>query len=75
MKLAFDVGGFDGADTPHYLSLGYRVVCIEASPALADRIRKRLEVRAGPYCFRASRKITEVATQAINLYALLSMYL
>jgi FkbM family methyltransferase len=41
MKLAFDVGGYDGADTAHYLSLGYTVVCIEASPALADRIRER----------------------------------
>lgn len=39
--LIYDVGANDGADTAHYLSRGFRVVAIEANPALARRLRKR----------------------------------
>jgi FkbM family methyltransferase len=47
--LIYDVGGYDGADTAHYLSLGYRVVCIEAAPHLAEQIavRFRREIAEG----------------------------
>jgi FkbM family methyltransferase len=41
MKLAYDIGGYDGSDTAHYLSLGYNVVCVEASPDLAAKISAR----------------------------------
>jgi FkbM family methyltransferase len=41
MHLAYDLGGFNGDDTAHYLGLGYRVVCIEASPNLAGKLLKR----------------------------------
>lgn len=40
-KLAYDVGGFNGDDTAHYLDLGFRVVCVEASPNLAEKLRER----------------------------------
>jgi FkbM family methyltransferase len=43
MKLAYDVGAHDGADTAHYLSLGYRVVGIEARPDLCAKLRRRFE--------------------------------
>jgi FkbM family methyltransferase len=39
--LVYDVGGYDGSDTAHYLSLGYRVLCIEAAPDLAERLLVR----------------------------------
>src|SRR6266851_704020 len=47
--LIYDVGGFDGADTAHYLKLGYRVLCIEAAPHLAAKITQRFysEIAAG----------------------------
>jgi len=40
-KLVYDVGAFDGSDTAYYLSQGYRVVCIEATPALAEKLTER----------------------------------
>jgi FkbM family methyltransferase len=43
--LAFDVGGFDGADTARYLDLGYRVICIEASPRMAAKLRERFSAQ------------------------------
>ena len=47
--LAYDIGGYDGADTAHYLELGFRVICVEASPVLAQRISARFakEISAG----------------------------
>lgn len=35
MKLAFDIGMFDGNDTRYLLDEGFRVVAVEANPALA----------------------------------------
>ena len=34
MALVIDVGMYDGADTAYYLSMGYRVLAVEANPAL-----------------------------------------
>lgn len=47
--LAYDIGGYDGNDTDHYLRLGYNVVCVEASPTLADKIKARFaaQINAG----------------------------
>src|SRR4029453_10898993 len=45
--LVYDVGGYDGADTAHYLSLGYRVICIEAAPNLAEQISTRFHREIG----------------------------
>jgi FkbM family methyltransferase len=42
-NLIFDVGAHKGEDSDFYLKLGYRVVAIEANPALADYLRKRFE--------------------------------
>ncbi|MDX1385039.1 MAG: FkbM family methyltransferase, partial [Thermoanaerobaculia bacterium] len=39
--LIFDVGMFDGADTAHYLSQGYRVVGVEANGELVAALRRR----------------------------------
>src|SRR5688500_2772152 len=35
MKLVFDFGMYDGSDTEYYLDCGYKVVAVEANPALA----------------------------------------
>ncbi len=40
-ELIFDLGANDGRDTEFYLSLGYRVVAVEANPRLADRLETR----------------------------------
>lgn len=49
MKLVFDLGMYDAADTQYYLEEGFRVVAIEANPALAQRGERELEnyVQAG----------------------------
>ena len=39
--LIFDVGACNGDDTAHYLASGYRVVAVEANPAMADHCRRR----------------------------------
>lgn len=51
MNLAYDVGVYDGADTAHYLSLGYRVVGIEASPDLCKKLKQKFaeEIASGQY--------------------------
>jgi FkbM family methyltransferase len=41
-KTVFDVGMYDAADTVYYLEEGYRVVAVEANPALVERARQRL---------------------------------
>lgn len=50
-KLIYDVGVNDGSDSAYYLWLGFRVVGIEASPVLAERLRKKFvrEIEAGTY--------------------------
>ena len=42
MDLIFDIGMFDGSDTIYYLREGFRVVAIEANPALVERVRGEL---------------------------------
>lgn len=42
-ELVYDIGAFDGADTAYYLSLGYRVLCVEATPTLAEGLRARFK--------------------------------
>jgi FkbM family methyltransferase len=39
--LIVDVGTHKGEDSDFYLKLGYRVVAVEANPALADKLRQR----------------------------------
>ena len=34
MRIAYDIGMHDGADSRHYLQMGYRVVAVEANPEL-----------------------------------------
>jgi FkbM family methyltransferase len=48
-KLVFDVGFNIGQDTAFYLSLGHRVLAIEADPTLAEEGRKRFrrEIQTG----------------------------
>ena len=41
LDLIFDVGTHKGQDSDFYLKLGYRVVAVEANPALADELRHR----------------------------------
>lgn len=46
-NLIFDVGANDGTDTDYYLSKGYRVVAVEADPALAKRLGERYIAETG----------------------------
>jgi FkbM family methyltransferase len=39
--LIFDIGAHKGEDSDFYLKLGYRVVAVEANPALAAELRER----------------------------------
>lgn len=41
MQKIFDVGVNDGADTAFYLSQGFRVIGIEASPSMAEHLRQK----------------------------------
>ena len=49
METIFDVGMFDGSDTAYYLDSGYRVLSIEANPALVQHAEKRFatQVKSG----------------------------
>ena len=45
-KLVYDVGMHRGDDTAYYLHKGYRVVGVQANPAMADHLRAELVVGA-----------------------------
>jgi len=47
----FDVGAHKGEDSAFYLRLGYRVVAVEANPALVEHLKARFsrEIAAGTY--------------------------
>lgn len=49
--LIFDVGAHKGEDSAFYLALGFRVVAIEANPALVAHLRSRFakEIEAGRF--------------------------
>jgi FkbM family methyltransferase len=49
VKTIFDIGMYDASDTIYYLEEGYRVVAVEANPALVQRAKERLRqhVEAG----------------------------
>jgi FkbM family methyltransferase len=66
--LVFDVGMHRGEDTAHYLARGFRVVGVEANPALVRRLDERFsaQVRAGlvtivPRALGAQRGTTRLA--------------
>ena len=42
-NLIYDIGMHNGDDTAYYLSLGYKVIAVEASPILAEEGRKRFK--------------------------------
>ena len=42
-KLVYDVGMHRGDDTAYYLHKGFRVVGVEANPAMADHLRGRFK--------------------------------
>ena len=43
MKLIFDVGAHKGEDTTFYLKKGFKVIAVEANPALAQGLRDRFQ--------------------------------
>ena len=47
-RLVYDVGVHRGDDTAYYLHKGYRVVGVEADPAMADHLRDRFSPRSQP---------------------------
>lgn len=47
MKLVFDIGMYDGADTRYFLDLGFRVVAVEANPDLVDIARENFSAELG----------------------------
>jgi len=80
--LIYDVGAHKGEDAEFYLLKGFRVVAIEAVPALCDDIRVRLRSymesgqltlinaaiarRAGPITFFTNQKISVYGTASEN---------
>jgi len=52
--LIFDVGMYTGEDTSYYLSLGFRVVGIDADPSMIENARKRFhtEIERGQLTLR-----------------------
>ena len=48
-KIVYDIGMHNGDDTCYYLSKGYKVISIEASPELAEKSKKRFadEIKKG----------------------------
>jgi FkbM family methyltransferase len=42
IKTVFDIGMYDASDTLYYLEEGYRVVAVEANPALVERAGQQL---------------------------------
>jgi FkbM family methyltransferase len=48
-KLIFDIGAHKGDDTAVYLHLGYKVIAVEANPALVEEMKSRFRdaVRSG----------------------------
>ena len=42
-NLIYDIGMNNGDDTTFYLSLGYRVIAVEAAPNLADKAAVRFK--------------------------------
>jgi FkbM family methyltransferase len=60
LDLIFDTGAHIGEDTDFYLKLGYRVVAVEANPALADGLRQRFrEAIADGRLILVDKAITE----------------
>ena len=51
-RLIFDIGMHHGQDTAYYLSLGNRVVAVDADPTLIDRAR---ESRRAAYIYVNNR--------------------
>jgi FkbM family methyltransferase len=76
--LIIDIGAHRGEDSDFYLKLGYRVVAIEANPALAGILRQRFRAAiragrltlidkavaesAGPVTFHANRQLSAWGT-------------
>ena len=56
-SLIFDVGCNDGQDSDFYLKKGFRVVAVEANPALCEGLRRRFaqEIAEGRFIFCARR--------------------
>ena len=52
--LVFDIGMWNGDDTSNYLAQGYRVVAIDANPAMCEAARKRFsqEISTGQLSIR-----------------------
>lgn len=62
MKTIFDVGMYDASDARYYLECGYRVVAVEANPALADRALKLLR----PYVNSGQLRIVNAAISSVT---------
>jgi FkbM family methyltransferase len=47
--VVFDIGMYEGQDTAYYLEMGFRVIAVEANPALVEQSRHafKSEIRAG----------------------------
>jgi FkbM family methyltransferase len=74
MALVLDVGMYDGADTAYYLSMGFRVVAVEANPALVAQASERFakQIRDGRLTIlhAAVAPTTEPVTLTLNGAAL-----
>ena len=62
MKTIFDLGMYDGSDTIYYLEEGFRVVAVEANPALVQRAQAAL----GKYVTSGQLEIVNAAIGPSN---------
>lgn len=67
----FDIGLYDGTDTAYYLSLGSRVIAVEANPQLVARGQKLLsaEIASGRLTIVHAAISTDTAPVALTLSA------
>ena len=69
MKLVFDIGMYDGADTEYYLTEGYTVVAVEANPQLVEKAsRKFSDYLASGQLRIVNKAISDTASEEITLY-------
>ena len=57
-RIIYDIGANDGADTGFYLAKGFKVIAVEADPALCDKIGKQYHLQVLGKNFEVGTTIT-----------------
>ena len=71
IPLIFDLGMYDGADTQYYLSLGAKVIAVEANPVVVQNVQQqfRQPLDAGQLTIEAVAIGAEHGTVTLHLSA------